>query len=134
LTEQTAFPYDEDYAVLNQEDSESYSAKKGDTAMATIVFSGRTKPTDWKGLSNGLGIYVNVEIPATVFSASRPVPVFITSIGGDNNHWATTGASSVYKATHTGFRIYIRWIDGGPLIPEFAEEKNWHINWIGRQE
>ena len=102
--------------------------------MPPIVFSGRTKPNAWKGLSNGRGISVEVEIPATVFNATKPVPVFITSIGGDNNHWATTGASSVYKATHTGFRIYLRWIDGGPLDPEFAEAQNWHINWIGRQE
>jgi hypothetical protein len=102
--------------------------------MQNIVHIGRTKPKDWKGLSNGRGIRVDVEIPPGVFLASKPVPVFITSLGGDNNHWATTGASSVYKATHEGFSIYIRWIDGGPLTPEFAEAQGWHINWLGRQE
>ncbi len=102
--------------------------------MPSIERSGSTNPSDWKQVTGGRGIYVDVSIPATVFSASRPLPVYITSIGGDNNHWATTGATSIYKATHTGFRIYVRWIDGGTLTPDFAQERGWHINWIGRQQ
>lgn len=102
--------------------------------MAAIVHAGRSKPTDWKQVSNGRGIYVDVDTTVGAFSSSRPCPMYLTSLGGDNNHWATTGATSIYKATHTGFRVYVRWIDGSPLIPEFAEERGWHINWLGRQE
>ncbi len=102
--------------------------------MSAKVYSGRTKSDEWKAVSNGCGIYIKVDTTSAGFDTSRPVPVYLTSLVGDNNIWATTGATSIYKPTHTGFRVYIRWIDGGPLTPEFAEGLNWHITWLGRQE
>lgn len=95
--------------------------------------SGSTSPSDWRQVSNGRGVFVDVQIPGTIFDAARPVPVYVTSISGDNNHWATTGATSIYQATHTGFRVYVRWIDGSALTPDFAQQRNWRINWIGIQ-
>ncbi len=100
--------------------------------LVTKHHCGKTKPTEWKDLSTGRGIYVDVDTSSCNFSSSKPV-VYTTTIEGDNNHWATTGATSLYKVTHEGFRVYIRWIDGGPLNAAFAEERGWHINWIGVQ-
>jgi hypothetical protein len=65
--------------------------------------------------------------------------VYITSIGGRTNHWSTTGATSIYPtppaqyATPTGFRVYVRWANGGPLTPATANSYGWHINWIGME-
>ena len=114
--------------------------------MASRERSGRTEPgsTEWKAVTNNMGvsigIYVDVTVPTVPglsnFDTTKAVPVYITSLGGKNQHWATTGATSIYKATHTGFRVYVRWINGAPLTPDFAndEDRQWHINWVGRQE
>ena len=101
--------------------------------MPSITYSGASKPSDWQQVDGGRGIFVDVEIPSGIFRTSRPLPVYVASISGDNNHWATTGASSIYQATCTGFRVYVRWIDGSPLTPDFAQQRNWSINWIGIQ-
>jgi hypothetical protein len=97
------------------------------------IASGRTIPggTAWKPYAGGdNGIYVDVNTAPGNFSST---PVYITSIGGNSNHWATTGASSVYMATPTGFRIYVRYDNGGPLTPAIANGFQWHINWIGME-
>ena len=93
---------------------------------------GQTTPDQWEDISNGRGIYVDVDTSPCNFSANTPV-VYTTSLSGDNNHWATTGSTSLYKVTHKGFRVYIRWIDGGALNAAFAKERGWCINWIGVQ-
>jgi hypothetical protein len=40
-----------------------------------------------------------------------------------------TGVTSIYNATPTGFRIYLRRSDGGPLTPADAVNNNWSIVW-----
>lgn len=101
-----------------------------------IVYAGRTEPgnTNWKQVANGRGVYVDVDTSDAGFDETEDVPVYLTSLGGKNQHWATTGATSIYKATHTGFRVFVRWIDSSPITPDYANEVEWHINWLGRQE
>jgi hypothetical protein len=101
-----------------------------------IAYAGRTEPgnTDWKQVSNGRGVYVDVDTSDASFDVTKDIPVYITSLGGKNQHWATTGATSIYKATHKRFRVFVRWIDGSAITPEYANEVEWHINWLGRQE
>jgi hypothetical protein len=62
--------------------------------MAHIA-GGRTSPdsTDWQQYSDGNGIFVDADRCSTGF---RGEVVYITSLGGRTNHWATTGGSSVY--------------------------------------
>jgi hypothetical protein len=106
-----------------------------------IVYAGQTEPgnTDWKDMSNGRGIYVDIDTTVGAFAPPavnvNPV-IYITSLGGKSQHWATTGATSIYKPTYKGFRVYVRWIDGSPLVADFANDpaREWHINWLGRQE
>ncbi len=80
--------------------------------------------TNWVKYSAN-GIYVDVDTSSAGFSST---PQYITSLGGNSNHWTTTGASSIYNAAASGFRIYI-YKAGVDLTPEYANERNWHINW-----
>jgi hypothetical protein len=98
---------------------------------AQRIASGRTTPgaTAWQVYSP-TGIYVDVNTTAGKFSAP---PVYIPSIGGTSSHWATTGATSVYSATATGFRVYVKWSDNSPLTPAQANGNQWHINWLGME-
>ncbi|SEA38201.1 hypothetical protein SAMN05660964_01454 [Thiothrix caldifontis] len=102
--------------------------------MATHrIASGRTTPgaTDWRVYTTAPGgIVVDVNTSSGHFSTT---PVYITSLGGDSSHWATTGATSVYVPTATGFRVYVRWSDGRPITPAEANGFKWHINWIGME-
>jgi hypothetical protein len=96
--------------------------------MATLVASGRTEPynTDWQPHQGTTGIYVDIDTSWAGFTD----PVYVTSLGGETQHWKTTGASSIYNATPEGFRVYVRWADGKPLRPDDANDKGWHINWV----
>jgi hypothetical protein len=106
--------------------------------MATQrIASGQTPPgsTAWQVYSP-TGIYLDVNTTSGKFTS---VPAYVTSIGGKTNHWATTGATSLYPTppntypTATGFRVYVRWVDGAPLTPATANSYGWHINWIGME-
>ena len=96
--------------------------------------SGSTTPgeTDWTPYG-ATGIYVDIDASAGRFTTT---PVYITSIGGTPNgkHWRTTGATSIYNASSTKFRVYVRWADGTGLTPEQANSYEWHINWIGMED
>jgi hypothetical protein len=76
------------------------------------------------------GIYVDINTSAAHLTG---VPVYVTSLGGVNSHWATAGATSIYSATATGFRIYVKWLDNSPLTPAAANSAQWHINWIAME-
>jgi hypothetical protein len=74
------------------------------------------------------GIFLDVNTSAAGFGTT---PLYFTSLGGNSSHWATVGATSVYTATPTGFRVYVRWVDYSPLTPAQANSLGWHINWLG---
>ncbi len=107
--------------------------------MATHrIASGQTKPggTAWT-VYTADGIYVDVDTTSGKFTS---VPAYVTSLGGTSSHWATTGATSIYGPnvidtlpTATGFRVYVRWANGGNLTPAQANGFKWHINWIGME-
>ncbi|MBE9227559.1 RICIN domain-containing protein [Phormidium sp. LEGE 05292] len=103
------------------------------TSVYTVAkfASGRTQPgaTNWQKENDY--VFVDVDTSAAGFAQT---PIYVTSIAGDSNHYGTTGASSVYKATATGFRVYIRWekdYKTEALTAEIANSYKWHINWIG---
>lgn len=100
--------------------------------MATTrIASGRTIPgnTAWQVYSP-TGIFVNVDTTPAHLTGT---PVYVTSLGGGSSHWATTGGTSVYLPTATGFRIYVKWSDNSPLTPATANGLQWHINWIAME-
>ncbi|MBO1350947.1 MAG: hypothetical protein EBE86_027890 [Hormoscilla sp. GUM202] len=90
------------------------------------IASGSTTPckTEWVDY-NQKGIYVDVDTSAAGFTET---PLYFTSIGGKGNHWTTSGATSIYSASPTGFRIYI--YKDVSLTPEYANDRCWHMNWM----
>lgn len=97
------------------------------------IASGSTIPgaTAWQQYNDGNGNPIGVSLVVDTGDAGfSDTPRYITSIVGDHYHWETTGASSVYEATATSFKVYVRWWNGLPLDPATANGYNWHINWI----
>ena len=92
--------------------------------------SGSTTPgsTNWQPYPGNIGIYLDVDTSAGQFTTT---PKYFTSLGGNSHHWATTGVTSIYTPSPTGFRVYVRWADGSALTPEFANSLQWHVNWLG---
>jgi hypothetical protein len=95
---------------------------------APLIASGSTPvgKTAWQQYPGGEGVFVDVDASF----GFRSTPIYITSLGGKLGHWGTTGATSIYNPTTTGFRVYVRYATGGPLTPAIANQNEWHINWI----
>jgi hypothetical protein len=92
--------------------------------------SGTTSPADWRRyVGPGEGIYVDVDTSSAGF---RNTPVYVCSLYGNAAHWGTTGGSSIYDATATGFRVYVRFSDGRRLRPTDAQTMGWYIGWMGQ--
>jgi hypothetical protein len=85
---------------------------------------GRTSATNtpWVSYNGGSGLYVDVDTSACGETRSA---TYITSLGGTSRHWATTGVTSIYSPTSTGFRVYIKTTE----TPEQARANGWHVNW-----
>lgn len=83
--------------------------------------------TAWQQYPGGEGIFLDVNTSSAGFTTT---PIYITSLGGSSHHWWTTGATSIYFPTPTGFRVYVRYSTGGSLTPAIANQYGWHINWI----
>jgi hypothetical protein len=92
--------------------------------------SGSTTPgaTNWQPYPGNTGIYLDVDTRAGKFTTT---PKYFTSLGGASSHWATTGVTSIYTPSPTGFRVYVRWSDGSTLTPAQANSLQWHVNWLG---
>ncbi|HZI16395.1 MAG TPA: S8 family peptidase [Myxococcus sp.] len=69
------------------------------------------------------GIYLDINTSACGFASA---PLYFTSIGGWSSHWSTTGATSIYSATATSFRVYV---NSPGITPAAANSMGWHINW-----
>ncbi|WP_257448301.1 GON domain-containing protein [Archangium lipolyticum] len=88
--------------------------------------TGQTAPgaTSWQQYGSD-GLYLDVDTTACGYSAA---PLYFTSLGGLDNHWKTTGATSIYLPTATGFRVYV-WYRGNSLTPALANQLGWYLNW-----
>ncbi|WP_435240662.1 hypothetical protein [Streptomyces cucumeris] len=106
--------------------------------MATLrVGSGKTSPGQGWQLYGQEGVFLDVDTSAARFAGTPVYTASLNSTGG-NQLWAV-GASSVYSATATGFRVYLRWVDdarrgGRQLTPETAEQFGFYLTWIGVDE
>jgi hypothetical protein len=96
-----------------------------------VIGSGTTSPDDWQTYTGGggPGIFADVDTSDAHFPDT---PVYVCSLHGNSEHWATTGGGSIYAPTATGFRVYVRRHDGGPLTISDAQSLGWHIAWIGQ--
>ncbi len=93
------------------------------------IASGQTPPgtTAWQ-VYTANAIFVDVNTASGQFSST---PIYVTSLGGNSSHWQIVGATSIYSPTATGFRVYLRWLDGNPLTPAQANSLGMCINWHG---
>ena len=106
-------------------------AAKNTSGQSLRICCGKTPEgtTNWQPYSGGTrGIYVDVDTSACGF---RSTPFYLVNMHGNSYNWETTGGSSAYQRTATGFRIYVRFSDGREgLTPAFANQKKWHIQWL----
>jgi subtilisin family serine protease len=93
----------------------------------STVCKGQTTPgaTDWQQYDAN-GLYLDVNTSGCGLSST---PLYFTSIGGSSSHWTSTGATSTYFPTATGFRVYV-YTQG--ITPPLANQLGWHINWNRR--
>ncbi len=101
----------------------------GGTGVSLKIHSGSTAPgsTNWQPYGGNTGVFLDIDTSAAGF---RTTPRYITALNGSSSHWATTGATSIYNATPTGFRVYVRWSDGSSLTPAQANSLRWHLHWL----
>jgi predicted Holliday junction resolvase-like endonuclease len=98
------------------------------------ICQGRTSYTQWKPYNGGRhGITVHVNTSHCQF---RAVPVYFTSLGGTTSHWTTTGMTSIYAESKTGFDIYLWTTETGKPEPNdqtlaMMAVRQWELNWIG---
>jgi hypothetical protein len=72
-------------------------------------------------------IYIDVDTSACGFPT---VPMYLTSLAGNNRHWEAIGPTSIYFPSTDGFRIYIK-SSFEDLDPAKADSRDWHIQWCG---
>ena len=95
------------------------------------IATGKTTPmsTAWeKDLDIDDALYLNVNTKSGNFTST---PHYFAVIQGKSRHWETTGISSIYYPSPSGFRLYIKYQNG--VTPDFAnsEKNQWHIVWFG---
>ncbi|WP_241759419.1 S8 family peptidase [Pyxidicoccus parkwayensis] len=78
--------------------------------------------TNWQQYGTD-GIYLDVNTSGCGFTST---PLYFTSLGGTSSHWQSIGATAIYSATATGFRVYVRFPS---ITPAVANQLGWHLNW-----
>ena len=82
--------------------------------------------TNWQNKAGEHTVWVDVDTSAAGFATK---PQYITSLGGNQRQFQTTGGCCVYHASATGFRVYV-YFEDDVVSPQQANEWGWHINWI----
>jgi hypothetical protein len=97
------------------------------TGASVRVCSGRTVTgaTNWQ-VERFDTLYVDVNTSGCGFTST---PTYVTSITGTAYIAWTTGGSSVYSASSTGFRLFVSY-PGNSISPAFANNFGWAVNWI----
>ena len=107
---------------------ENGAIKEGSNGSYKQMCSGSTAPGVGWVQYGADGIYIDINTSGCGFSTT---PRYITSIQGGGNKWLLTGVTSIYSATPTGFRIYLKYDSGNfALTPAYATASNYQINWI----
>jgi len=113
------------------------------TVGSMVVAQGVTSSNDWVDYNGGVGgIYVDVNTSACGFTQTPHYLVTLESTTNSGYHWYINGVPSIYLATSTGFRVYLRWADHpsdnptigslnfpNPLRASTAQNRNWVIRW-----
>lgn len=101
-----------------------------ETGSFMQICTGKTAEgsTDWMPYgANATGVFVDINTAECGFDA---LPIYIVNMHGNSENWETTGGSSAYLRTASGFRVYVRYWNGSPITPDESNQKGWHIQWI----
>jgi hypothetical protein len=118
-----------------------YFARQHNWKVNWLYDSGRTSgmtsagQTGWKALQGTENVvYADVNTAKSMYGglADAAVPRLVTSLHGSNHHWKCQGAHAIYERTRAGFRMFI--VYPTEITPEFAEQSEWSIAWIGSQD
>jgi len=83
--------------------------------------------TGWKELpSSPHSLFVDVNTQASKFKAT---PTYVPSLVAGDKPVQAIGVHNVFKATSTGFRIYVAFPQ--KVSAALAEQKQWTLNWMG---
>ncbi|CAB9501081.1 Peptidase inhibitor I9 [Seminavis robusta] len=124
---------------VNRTDQESLAgrvqgladAQEGLTSLVAHcrqLFTGITDPSDWMPFMEN-GIMVTVDTSHCNFPPGSQ-PHYFTALDGSWEHWTTTGATSIYNATHNSFRVYIQGTDSVKATCQFAVQHGWKLKWV----
>jgi hypothetical protein len=102
--------------------SMSWLADTGRSAGIT-----RAGKSGWKQFSRDT-IYVDVDTSACNYGST---PSLVTALHGAADHWRTQGSHAIYKATATGFRVYVSHMSSEAITAAKAEEMHWAVSWVG---
>ena len=91
------------------------------------VCTGRTHAAQFEACE-AHGVKVSIDISDCGFDEP---PVLLTSLGGEQGHAATRGASSVYWVTPKKFTVFVQKRD---VKLEDAQNWGWHVNWSAMAE
>jgi hypothetical protein len=89
--------------------------------------TGRTQPEQFEA-AEAHGVKVTIDISGCGFEQA---PVLLTSLGGEQGHALTRGASSVYWVTPKKFTVFVQKRD---VTLEEARSWRWHVNWSAMAE
>src|SRR5947209_7075958 len=94
--------------------------------------SGSTTPgaTAWQQEEDTITFFVDVDTSAAGFEST---PVYIASLVAPSGPTLALGGTCIHNASATSFRVYLRFAKGGEINPLFANQRRWHINWIGME-
>ena len=87
----------------------------------------RAGKTGWKQFSRDT-IYVDVDTRACGYGRT---PSLVAALHGAADHWRTQGTHAIYKATATGFRVYVSHMSSEAITAAKAKENRWAISWVG---
>jgi hypothetical protein len=88
--------------------------------------AGQSPTTAWQQLT-GNTLTIVVDTSACGFTET---PIYTTSLGGNTEHFSALGTTSIYEATATSFRVFVRLADARPLTPSQVTQWGWHMNYI----
>ncbi|WP_437658898.1 serine protease [Sorangium sp. So ce1182] len=100
------------------------------TSSQPFACQGQTPPgyTDWQQDSADPDrIFLDVDTTQCNFPTASE-PAYFTSLGGDSGHFTSLGATSIYSATATKFRVNVK---KSGITPAQANSWKWHLNWQG---
>ncbi|UJR20039.1 hypothetical protein I4U23_023173 [Adineta vaga] len=102
--------------------------------QSPFICHGQVPADEFKPYTSSVGLIIQVNTAHCQFSTT---PTYLTSLGGMNSIWYINGATAIYNATYTGFRVYLGTGDGiksSEELLKYAKKRGWVLNWTGLEK